>query len=147
MGIGIKISAQMLLLDVIPDVIVHTQLHEIEEIIIVGHSLGAGTASVLAIMLSDLLPEIREKFELPPLSVHCYAFGPPCTVSLNLTKRYEHLIDAVIMDADIVAGLSFGSLMDWKAMILASHMIAEGSMKELMAYGVGFNIFYLFQRW
>lgn len=134
--VGMKISAQFLLLDVIPMIISRCQQTKVNQLVIIGHSLGAGTASILTMLLTDLLPDIYEKFKISELKVHCYAFGPPCVASLELAKSYEPWIDSIVLNADLVSGLSFGSLMDWRSMILTASQMLEGSFKEFLAYGV-----------
>ena len=44
------------------------------QLVVVGHSLGAGTAAILAILLRQQFPDL-----------HCYAFSPPG--GLTWTRR------------------------------------------------------------
>lgn len=46
------------------------------ELVVVGHSLGAGIASLLALLLRPMFPKLR-----------CFAFSPPgCVMSENAAK-------------------------------------------------------------
>jgi len=46
--------------------VVFPRLHQEYKLVITGHSLGAGTASLLAILLRNSFPTLQ-----------CYAFSPP----------------------------------------------------------------------
>jgi len=84
-------------------------------LVIVGHSLGAGTAALLAILLHDEYS----------LDLHCYAFAPPCLLSLDLAAKCKDFITTIILNDDLVPRLCFGSIEDLKKII--QHLIsAEG---------------------
>lgn len=58
-----------------------------------GHSLGAGTAILLAIILRPKYPNLR-----------CFAFSPPgCTLSPGLASRCAAFVTSVVVGNDIVA--------------------------------------------
>jgi hypothetical protein len=132
---GMKKSARTLLVDVIPQVLAYCHLNSVDKIVVVGHSLGAGTASLLAIMIHEQLHNLRETTAIQNLSVHCFAYGPPCTLDLTLATKYDDIIDAIIVNHDIVCGLSYGSMMDFKTMMLAASEMVDSKFKELLAYG------------
>jgi sn1-specific diacylglycerol lipase len=59
----------------------------------VGHSLGAGAAAVLAMLL-------REKYP----NLFCYAYSPPgATLSYDATKYAEDFILSVVIGKDMIA--------------------------------------------
>ena len=59
------------------------------------------------------------------LDLHCYAFAPPCILSLDLAGRCKDFITSVILNDDLVPRLCYGSVEDLKKMI--QHLIsAEG---------------------
>ncbi len=74
---------------------------------IVGHSLGAGVASLYACILKDKFPKMRLK---------CYGFGCPGVLSLNLAQRCDEAVpgwmNIYINDHDNVPRLSYGSVVD-----------------------------------
>ena len=74
---------------------------------IVGHSLGAGVASLYACILKDKFPRMRLK---------CYGFGCPGVLSLDLAQRCDEAapgwMNIYINDHDNVPRLSYGSVVD-----------------------------------
>lgn len=64
-----------------------------------GHSLGAGTAILLSIILKPAYPNLR-----------CLAFSPPgCTLSPGLASRCASFVTSVVVGHDIVARSSLTS--------------------------------------
>ena len=51
------------------------------------------------------------------INLHCYAYGPPPTVSQTIAGRYDHLITVFINGEDVVPSLSFGSVDDFHLMV------------------------------
>ena len=71
-------------------------LHPDYKLVVVGHSLGAGCASVLAILLRQSYPNLK-----------CYAYAPPgCLVSKATYKYTQEFVISVVMGKDIVPRLS-----------------------------------------
>ncbi|EPZ31622.1 alpha/beta-hydrolase [Rozella allomycis CSF55] len=135
---GIHASAQWFIDNVLGQLISFVSIYNVENLMIVGHSLGAGTAALLTIMLQDHYHEFpkREKFK-----IECYAYAPPCVVSLDISKRYSHYIHSYIYGEDIVSRASYGSMvsipqyrnkMDLKTMILCAAENCHSHFKELM---------------
>ncbi|CAB4039405.1 Sn1-specific diacylglycerol lipase alpha, partial [Paramuricea clavata] len=63
------------------------------QLIIVGHSLGAGAAAILAILLRETYPNL-----------FCYAYSPPgATLSHDATKYAEDFILSVVIGKDMIA--------------------------------------------
>jgi putative lipase involved disintegration of autophagic bodies len=52
-----------------------------------GHSLGAGTAALLSIILHD-------EYNIP---IQCFAFAPPGIVSLDISGKYYLLVQWKIL--------------------------------------------------
>ena len=66
---------------------------------ITGHSLGAGCAAILSLLLKPKYPNLR-----------CLAFSPPgCVSSSNLAEELSEWTTSYILDADIVPRLSIQS--------------------------------------
>ncbi|KAH0631934.1 hypothetical protein JD844_019844, partial [Phrynosoma platyrhinos] len=62
------------------------------KLVVVGHSLGGGTASILAIMLKNAFPNLK-----------CYAFSPPGgLLSKSLADYSKQFIVSVIVGKDVV---------------------------------------------
>uniref|UniRef100_K3X025 sn-1-specific diacylglycerol lipase n=1 Tax=Globisporangium ultimum (strain ATCC 200006 / CBS 805.95 / DAOM BR144) TaxID=431595 RepID=K3X025_GLOUD len=68
-------------------------------LVLTGHSLGAGTAILLSIILRPKYPNLR-----------CFAFSPPgCTLSPGLASRCAAFVTSVVVGHDIVARSSLTS--------------------------------------
>ncbi|POM75300.1 Hypothetical protein PHPALM_7612 [Phytophthora palmivora] len=68
-------------------------------LVVTGHSLGAGTAVLLSVMLRAKYPQLR-----------CFAFSPPgCTMSPGLAARCAVFTDSVVVGDDIIARSSLTS--------------------------------------
>ncbi|XP_015785894.1 sn1-specific diacylglycerol lipase alpha isoform X2 [Tetranychus urticae] len=64
-------------------------------LVLVGHSLGAGTAAILAILLKEIYPDLV-----------CYAFSPPGgLLSLPAVEYTKHFITSVVLGKDVVPRL------------------------------------------
>ena len=125
-------------------------------LVLTGHSLGAGVAALLGVMLSEpnthgvgfvtstkslqrtlssgSTSEIRPEISLPTgRRIHVYAYGPPGTMSLSLCKFTKGLITSVVHGNDIVPHLSLGLLHDFQAMALAFKADETNVRRDLRA--------------
>ncbi|GJJ07780.1 hypothetical protein Clacol_001985 [Clathrus columnatus] len=95
------------------------------ELILCGHSLGAGVATLLALMWAD--PKTCRTVPssgLPPnRRVSVYCFAPPCVTSASLSRLCRNLITSFIYSYDAVTRLSLGSMRD---MVKAASWLCEG---------------------
>ena len=67
---------------------------------ITGHSLGAGCAAILAMMLKPTYPNLR-----------CHSFSPPgCTMSENAATECEDYLTSYVLGADIIPRASLNAL-------------------------------------
>lgn len=68
-------------------------------LVITGHSLGAGAACLLAVLMRSKYPRVR-----------CFAFSPPgCTMSRGLASRCALFTNSVVVGDDIIARSSLTS--------------------------------------
>ena len=75
---------------------------------VVGHSLGAGCAAMLSVLLRPKYPTIR-----------CLAFSPPgCVFSENLADECSTWVTSYVLDDDIVSRLSIESFEDLRNDVL-----------------------------
>ncbi|XP_051794981.1 diacylglycerol lipase-beta isoform X2 [Acanthochromis polyacanthus] len=78
------------------------------KLVITGHSLGAGAASVLAILLRNSFPTLQ-----------CYAFSPPGgLLSKALADYSKDFVISVVLGKDLVPRLSIPNMEDLKRRIL-----------------------------
>ncbi|KAF9429623.1 hypothetical protein BGZ94_010089 [Podila epigama] len=87
-------------------------------------------------------PEITTPFVTCPGSglpvgrpIHCYAYGPPCVMSLPLSKYCQGLITTVVHQYDLVPTLSLGLLRDFKNVATTLHeegQVVEDIVKRLI---------------
>ncbi|KAF8446509.1 hypothetical protein BGX38DRAFT_1271104 [Terfezia claveryi] len=114
--------------------------HEGYGLVLCGHSLGGGVASILSILLST--PTTRGGFvttnttfqdvHLPEgRPVHCYAYGSPACVCSKLRIETRGLITSVVHGRDIVPSLSFGMIRDFHSVALAFKEDRQGIRKEI----------------
>ncbi|GAA5798336.1 hypothetical protein HPULCUR_003738 [Helicostylum pulchrum] len=120
---GMKSSAMWFFRHVAPQLIAYSNEHSTTGLVIVGHSLGAATAAILTIILTDYMDEFKqdkEEFELK-----CFGYAPACGLSLDLAEKYSDVIQSFIFADDVVSKLSYGSMMDLKELIIASSEAAR----------------------
>lgn len=87
-------------------------------LVLVGHSLGAGTASLLSLLLRETgaTPSgpSSNVLEIPPDMVTCWGFGCPPCVDLNLANSASFINNVVLQD-DVVARVSPAALEDLRS--------------------------------
>ncbi|KAH8080275.1 alpha/beta-hydrolase [Cristinia sonorae] len=85
-------------------------------LVIAGHSLGAGVAGMLALMWADPRTCLTHRHSGFPLNRHvsAYCYAPPCLTDAALSKltAQSGLITSFVYSHDVVARLSLGSIRD-----------------------------------
>ncbi|BGP37517.1 hypothetical protein JCM10449v2_001423 [Rhodotorula kratochvilovae] len=132
-------------------------------LVICGHSLGGGVASLLSILWSCpsaaferhakaieqqggrrvVHPPISTPFVtslssgLPPgRPISCYTYGVPCVASPDLGAYCRGLVISTIHNYDIVPTLSLGVLRDFKAMAMGFYA-EQGVCEEIVGRVIG----------
>jgi len=84
------------------------------DLILCGHSLGAGLSGMLGLMWADPKTCLTvRKSGLPPgRKVQCYLFAPPCITDAELSRLSAPLIHSFVYSHDVVSRLSLGSVRD-----------------------------------
>ncbi|NXH91416.1 DGLB lipase, partial [Edolisoma coerulescens] len=101
------------------------------KLVIVGHSLGGGTASILAIMLRNSFPTLR-----------CFAFSPPGgLLSKSLADYTKHFIVSVIVGKDLVARLSMPNMEDLKRRIVRIVANCNRPKYQILLRGCWYEVF------
>ncbi|KAI8136537.1 hypothetical protein BJV82DRAFT_676194 [Fennellomyces sp. T-0311] len=117
-------------------------------LVLCGHSLGAGVASLLSVlwcqerssiqpgtnpiviaaMARDPVPFVTsQRSGLPPgRPIHCYTYGPPSVMSAELSEYCGRgLVTSVVHGFDIVPCLSLGLLRDFKNVAVSLYQEAS----------------------
>ncbi|PWN98549.1 hypothetical protein FA09DRAFT_338404 [Tilletiopsis washingtonensis] len=81
---------------------------------ITGHSLGAGVASLLALMWASPVTCLTIPSSGLPAGrrVHAFAFSVPCVMGAKLGLRCASLVTSFVYSYDLVSRLSLGSILD-----------------------------------
>ncbi|XP_025719450.1 diacylglycerol lipase-beta [Callorhinus ursinus] len=100
-------------------------------LVVVGHSLGAGAAALLAIMLRSSYPQIR-----------CYAFSPPRgLLSKSLYEYSKNFIVSLVLGKDVIPRLSVTNLEDLKKRILRVIAHCNKPKYQILLYGCWYELF------
>jgi hypothetical protein len=126
---GMLASAQWFMDNIAKQLVMFTEEHQLQKIIITGHSLGGATASLTTIMLTEELRRTNTwpRVEGKPVNIHCYSYGTPAVLSVGLAERYLDLIDSFIVGDDIVPRLSYGTLADLQILMVYTSEVGRAS--------------------
>lgn len=97
------------------------------QLILCGHSLGAGVASVLALILKARFPHVK-----------CYAFAPPgATMSVQLATAVSSFVSSVVVGKDMVPRLSLPAIHALLGDVVSVHVRAKVSKARVLRSSVG----------
>ncbi|XP_019609186.1 diacylglycerol lipase-beta isoform X3 [Rhinolophus sinicus] len=100
-------------------------------LVIVGHSLGAGAAALLSIMLRKSHPEVR-----------CYAFSPPRgLLSKSLYEYSKNFTVSIVLGKDVIPRLSVTTFEDLKKRILRVIAHCNKPKYKILLYGCWYELF------
>ncbi|XP_059752227.1 diacylglycerol lipase-beta isoform X2 [Balaenoptera ricei] len=100
-------------------------------LVIVGHSLGAGAAALLTIMLRNPYPQVR-----------CYAFSPPRgLLSKSLCEYSKTFIVSLVLGKDVIPRLSVTNLEDLKRRILRVIAHCNKPKYKILLRGCWYEVF------
>ncbi|XP_049419485.1 diacylglycerol lipase-beta [Epinephelus fuscoguttatus] len=101
------------------------------KLVITGHSLGAGTASVLAILLRNSYPTLQ-----------CYSFSPPGgLLSKALADYSKDFVISVVLGKDLVPRLSIPNMEDLKKRILKIVSNCNKPKYRILLQGCWYELF------
>ncbi|XP_022599250.1 sn1-specific diacylglycerol lipase beta [Seriola dumerili] len=101
------------------------------KLVITGHSLGAGTASLLAILLRNSFPTLQ-----------CYAFSPPGgLLSKALADYSKDFVLSVVLGKDLVPRLSIPNMEDLKRRILKIVSNCNKPKYRILLQGCWYELF------
>ncbi|KIY43107.1 alpha/beta-hydrolase [Fistulina hepatica ATCC 64428] len=86
------------------------------DLVLCGHSLGAGVAALLGLMWADPVTCLTVATSGLPTRrrVSVYCFAPPTVTSLPLCRLARSLVTSFVYSRDVVSRLSLGSMLDLK---------------------------------
>jgi len=100
-------------------------------LVVTGHSLGAGVASLLTLLLKQQYPDVR-----------CYAFSPPgCVISKHGLQEMENHVLSVIVGDDLVPRVSYQSMCKLKNKIDRELHSTSRAKYEILLKGI-FKLFF-----
>ncbi|XP_059158872.1 diacylglycerol lipase-beta-like isoform X2 [Physella acuta] len=101
------------------------QLREGAALVLVGHSLGAGVAAILSVLLRPQYPDLI-----------CFSFSPPGgLMSASASKYTREFVCSVVVDKDIVPRLGMYTLTDLKVKILQALCETNKPKYRILATG------------
>nr|XP_003470084.1 sn1-specific diacylglycerol lipase beta [Cavia porcellus] len=101
------------------------------QLVVVGHSLGAGAAALLAIMLRSSYPQVR-----------AYAFSPPRgLLSKSLYEYSKDFIVSLVLGKDVIPRLSVTNLEDLKKRILRVIAHCNKPKYKILLQGCWYELF------
>ena len=101
---GIYTAATRMADDTI-DIVEHLFMPLKYQIIICGHSLGAGTACLLGLILRERIPTMRDSYPL-----HVYAYAPPPVLNHQACLECVPFITSIVNNADMVTRMSMNNV-------------------------------------
>ncbi|KAJ2778153.1 hypothetical protein H4R18_004774 [Coemansia javaensis] len=118
---GMKASAHWLFARVLPHIFAYAGSHGVRAIRIVGHSLGASTAAILAIMIAESRARMAAAApgaDPAKYDIKTYCYGPaPCVSECIAARHRDHIYTYVNKD-DLVPRLCYGSVTDFRRMAI-----------------------------
>ncbi|XP_059387653.1 diacylglycerol lipase-beta [Carassius carassius] len=101
------------------------------KLVICGHSLGAGAASLLAVLLHSTHPTLQ-----------CYAFSPPGgLMSKALADYSKQFVVSVVLGKDLVPRLSIPNMEDLKRRLLKMVSNCSKPKYKILMHGCWYELF------
>ncbi|KAJ3102382.1 hypothetical protein HDU97_000589 [Phlyctochytrium planicorne] len=132
--LGMLRNAQWIIDHHLKDIKVWAKELNVTRIVCTGHSLGGGIATILTFLIMDLMDEIRKAAEKPNLGLHMYGVGTPPVVSKELSDKYGEFFDHFIFESDIVPRLSYGTILDFRNMIIEAARLSQEKATDAVAF-------------
>lgn len=102
---GVYISSQRLVKDLLP-LIQNLLLPSGYKIVVVGHSLGAGCATIVSLLLRATIPSLRDD----PKKLKVWAFASPPVLDLKSALGCSSFVTTVVNNSDVIPRCNIGPL-------------------------------------
>ncbi|VDN26944.1 unnamed protein product [Cylicostephanus goldi] len=101
------------------------------QLVVCGHSLGAGVASLVTLLLKQDYPNVR-----------CFAFAPPgCVITENGLHELEEHVFGIVAGDDLVSRISFHALHRLRVKVAAELDACTKAKYEILIRGI-FRLFF-----
>lgn len=100
---GVYISSQRLVKDLLP-LIKNLLLPSGYKIVVVGHSLGAGCATIVSLLLRATIPSLRDD----PEKLKVWAFASPPVLDLKSALGCSSFVTTVVNNSDVITRCNIG---------------------------------------
>ncbi|KAI8506667.1 hypothetical protein Bbelb_160940 [Branchiostoma belcheri] len=99
-------------------------------LVVVGHSLGAGAASLLSILLRPAYPRL-----------FCYAYSPPGGLMSKSTAEYtKNFTCSVVLGKDLVPRLGISTMEDLKSKLITAINSSDQPKYKILVGGVWYTL-------
>ncbi|XP_035694884.1 diacylglycerol lipase-beta-like [Branchiostoma floridae] len=99
-------------------------------LVVVGHSLGAGTASLLSILLRPAYPRL-----------FCYAYSPPGGLMSKSTAEYtKNFTCSIVLGKDLVPRLGISTMEDLKSKLISAINSSDKPKYKILVGGVWYTL-------
>lgn len=115
---GVYISSQRLVTDLLP-LVKNLLLPSGYKIVIVGHSLGAGCATIVSLLLRSSIPSLRSDSSDEKLKV--WAFASPPVLDLNTSRGCASFVTTVVKNCDVIPRFNIGPFVVTVRLLRAMH--------------------------
>ncbi|KAI8850183.1 hypothetical protein BC829DRAFT_432095 [Chytridium lagenaria] len=115
----------------IPLLIPHLRDRRARALYLVGHSLGGSIAALLTMLIRDNEALMGELRTLKGFRLHSFGFGSPPCVSGELADGLAGWVDSYTNENDTVPRLSYGSLCDFRDLVIKAAELQKTKLSEL----------------
>ncbi|KAI9187816.1 hypothetical protein H9P43_002207 [Blastocladiella emersonii ATCC 22665] len=140
---GFRRCAEYVFTRALPELRAALATHRPRRLLVTGHSLGGATAQLVAMLLrTQAGADLRflacgSDPDPAAFKIECLTYAAPPTVTPDLAAQFPDFCN-VVNDTDIVPRLSYGSVMDFKHMLVtAAEQLTPTGAKSTFAARVG----------
>ncbi len=113
---GVYISSQRLVADLLP-LVKNLLLPSGYKIVIVGHSLGAGCATIVSLLLRSSIPSLRTDSD----KLKVWAFASPPVLDLTSSRGCSSFVTTIVNNCDVVPRFNIGPFVVTVRLLRAMH--------------------------